>query len=48
MASFRRSGQTYDGHGVEPDVVVQSKPGDALRDRGDSVLGPLLERLRKK
>ena len=38
MASFQRSGQLFDGHGVEPDIVALTVPEHFLRDGPDPVL----------
>ncbi len=45
MASFATTGRTYDGNGVEPDVVVERKAEDALSGAGDAQLQAALERL---
>jgi uncharacterized protein (DUF697 family) len=45
MASFRPDGRSYDGLGVEPEVLVLPAAGDFL-GRGDAQLAAALERLR--
>jgi hypothetical protein len=47
MASFRHTGQLYDGAGVEPDVVVEAKETDHLVGGGDSVLEAALKALNR-
>jgi hypothetical protein len=47
MASFRATGELYDGRGVPPDVVLEPKPGDYLKG-SDSVLEAALLRLRNQ
>lgn len=42
MASFRANGDLFDGRGVAPDVVLEPKPEDHLKDGGDSVLDAAL------
>jgi hypothetical protein len=48
MASFRANGDIFDGRGVAPDVVLEPKPEDHLKDGGDSVLDAALARLKKQ
>ena len=48
MASFSAAGQTYDGNGVAPGVVLPPKLDDHLRDKGDSVLAAAVARLTAK
>ena len=48
MASFRATGQLYDGAGVEPDVVVEAQAADHLLKGADTVLEAALKRLNKK
>jgi len=47
MASFRANGDLFDGRGVAPDVVLESRPEDHLANGGDSVLDAALQRLRR-
>ena len=44
MASFRANGDLFDGRGVAPDVVVETRPEDELVSGGDSVLKTALAR----
>ncbi len=46
MASFRPDGRLYDGRGVEPDVLVEPTPEDAL-GRTDTILDAAIIRLRE-
>ena len=46
MASFAMDGQTYDGNGVRPDVVVASRLSDEVVGGTDTVLDAALDRLR--
>ena len=46
MASFRANGDLFDGHGVAPDVVVETKPEDHLASGADSILAAALARLK--
>jgi hypothetical protein len=48
MASFASNGQTYDGNGVTPDLVMEPKLEDQLAGHGDSVLDAAVARLKKK
>jgi hypothetical protein len=43
MASFQRTGQLYDGHGVQPDVAAAAVPEHFLRDGPDPVLALAIE-----
>ena len=45
---FRANGDLFDGRGVAPDVVLEPKPEDHLKDGGDSVLDAALARLKKQ
>jgi hypothetical protein len=45
MASFAADGQTYDGNGVQPDIVLPASLQDQIRDGGDSVLDAAVKRL---
>jgi hypothetical protein len=47
MASFASNGQTYDGNGVAPDVVMELKLDDRIAGHGDSVLDAAVARLKK-
>jgi hypothetical protein len=47
MVSFSADGQTYDGNGVLPDVVMEAKLDDQIDGRGDSVLEAAVARLAK-
>ncbi|MBI4607154.1 MAG: hypothetical protein HY721_34760 [Planctomycetes bacterium] len=42
MASYSRTGQLYDAHGVQPDVLVEPAPEDHL-GKGDAVLDAALK-----
>jgi C-terminal processing protease CtpA/Prc len=46
MASFAATGQTYDGIGVLPDVVMEAKLEDQIDGRGDSVLEAAVAKLK--
>ena len=46
MASFSASGQSYDGHGVHPDVFHEAVPDDVM-GKSDTLLRMALERLRQ-
>jgi hypothetical protein len=46
MASFKTDGDTYEGHGVAPDVIAAPTLDDQLLGRGDSVLEQAVLRLR--
>jgi hypothetical protein len=46
MASFRSTGELYDGRGVAPDILREPRPADHLKS-GDSVLDAALEQLRR-
>jgi hypothetical protein len=48
MASFRWTGQLYDGAGVEPDIMVEARPTDHLAHSGDAALEAALQRLKKE
>ena len=48
MASFSAAGQTYDGNGVAPDVVLPPKLEDHLLDKSDSLLNAAVARLTAK
>jgi C-terminal processing protease CtpA/Prc len=45
MASFATTGQTYDGYGVAPDVVLDAKPADYLVGGKDSQLEAAIDLL---
>ncbi|MEO1533964.1 MAG: S41 family peptidase [Planctomycetota bacterium] len=45
MASYQPSGQMYDGNGVQPDIVVQKKPGDHVHGGGDAQLDAAIDLL---
>lgn len=45
MASFRHTGQLYDGAGVEPDLVVEARETDYLVGGTDAVLEAALQKL---
>lgn len=45
MASFATNGHTYDGNGVQPDVVVPPRLQDQIVGGGDSVLDAAVRRL---
>ncbi|GAB5521768.1 MAG: hypothetical protein RhofKO_40190 [Rhodothermales bacterium] len=46
MASFQRDGRFYDGHGIQPDVLLTPVPTDMLADGTDTFLDAALMRLR--
>lgn len=45
MASFATNGQTYDGNGVQPDIVVPTRLQDQIAGGGDGVLAAAVMRL---
>lgn len=45
MASFAQTGQTYDGKGVQPDIVMPATLNDQIVGGGDSVLEAAVQRL---
>ncbi len=47
MVSFATDGRTYDGNGVEPDVILKPRLDDQIDGRGDSVLEAAVARLAK-
>ncbi|MBI4600763.1 MAG: hypothetical protein HY721_02270 [Planctomycetes bacterium] len=47
MASYSRTGQLYDGHGVHPDALVEAAPEDHI-GKGDAVLDAALKILRER
>ena len=48
MTSFATSGQTYDGHGVAPDLIVETKASDLLAGGSDSQLQEALRLLKER
>ncbi len=47
MASYSRTGQLYDGNGVQPDIFVEERPEDHI-GKGDAVLDAALKVLEEK
>jgi hypothetical protein len=47
MASFRANGDLFDGHGVAPDVVAETRAEDELLTGGDSMLNAALARWKR-
>ncbi len=46
MASYQPNGRLYDGVGVQPDVLVEKRPGDLVLGGGDAQLEHAVEILR--
>ena len=48
MASFRGNGKTFDGNGIEVDILAKPSTEDYLSESADSVLDRAIQVIRKQ